>query len=315
MSGVRFDAGYRGGVKLSSDGRVTIKTRSNETLFLATAAPTSAIHGNPGFEDETAGAPDIWDTTTWGTGTRTVESVTDVVYSGERACRVHMAAGGVDVIVLSNVFDVQGGGRLDFSTFAKATDGDPRIALGLLTGKTGTPVFLSSSYTNNENAPMPVTGDWEMFSRFATIPGGHEKARLFFRITPDAAEEIEVYLDLTASMLTASDLYESGWLELDYGTGWEEWGDPDIELPRVRIKGDDVTIQGGTKRTSGSGAAICQLPEEMWPPRAAFRGGQVVGTDFDGGVVVTTDGVVSLATAVSNGTFVGLDVRFSRDQV
>lgn len=295
-------------------GRVFIPTVSGERQYLETAPPTSAAHSNPGFEDETAGYPDAWDGV-WKTGAATITSVTDPVYSGERSMHVHLPAGGTEQVVLSDTFAVEPGGSVAFSFFGTKTLGSPTISLGLLTRLSGTPVFLEHPTSiNNEGPAVALSAEWEMFQRTANVPYRHEVARLFARIAAGAAEECDVYLDLSASQVRAPAVRDTGWLELTFGAGWEAWTDTTVELPRCRRTGDSVRLVGNVRRTTGSDPEICTLPQEMWPARALNRGGQVVNGDGGGAVVVGADGVVTLTSPYTNGQFVSLDLEYPVDQ-
>lgn len=296
-----------------SSGRIFIPINDGRQ-YLETAPPTGAVHGNPGFEDETGGVPDDWDFI-WATGSPDIESVTDPVYSGERSLHVHLPAGGSEQVVLSDTFAVDSGGSVAFSFFATKTLGSPTISLGLLTRESGTPVFLEHPTSINNEAPAAdLSTDWEMFQRTANVPRRHEAARLFARITAGASEECDVYLDFSASQSRAPAVRDTDWQELTYGSGWEAWTDTSVELPRCRRTGDSVRLVGNVRRTTGSDPEICTLPQEMWPARALNRGGQVVNGDGGGAIVVGADGVVTLTTAYTNGWFVGLDVEFPVDQ-
>lgn len=264
---VEFDAGAQI-VSVGNDGRVYATTDSGEPQYLETAPTLGAAHANPGFEDETAGVVDDWDFT-WYTGTLpTISSETTLVYSGARSLKVQIPSGGGEQIVLSDTFAVEPGGSVPFSVFATKTVGSPRIQLGLLTGASGTPVFLDpANYTNNENAEQSIGAGWGMFQRNADVPVAHDLARLFFRLGPATTEACTVYLDLTASQVIAPREYESGWIALPYSANWSDagfgWAGGEY-----RRKGDSLMLRGLVARStsaSGADAVIATLPTGFRP--------------------------------------------------
>lgn len=254
----------------SDDGRVYVENDQGEQVYLETAAPTGAVHGNAGFEDETAGVPDVWDFF-WGDGTPA--SDTTVVYSGERSLRVDLAPGDDFLVALSNTFDVPSRSAIDFSTFAVKTLGDPTISLGLLTGASGDPVFLDpDNYTNNEGSASVIGTDWGRYSRPANVPGGHTKARLFFRVTPEAAEACTAYLDFTTSAVSSPSVADTGWLGLGYTANWADAGFG-RQAGQCRVIGDELQLRGLAARSgssSGTAAVIAELPDEFPAPPADY---------------------------------------------
>lgn len=307
MTGYRvpFDAGSQELTRLGNDGRVYVTTETGEQQYLETAPPLGAVHGNPGFEDETAGIPDLWDFF-WANGSPVVASESSVVYSGERSLKVTLPPGGAEQIVLSDIFDVAGGDRIDFSTFIKKTAGSPKVSLGILSRNGGSPYFFDGTATvSNENTRASIGTDWGMPRRTAIVSSGHTKARIFFRVSAAATEACMVYLDLTASAVTASEQTLTTWAPIPLDTDFNavaSWAAPDC-----RRQGDELVFRGlaawtgGSPVAAGSVLTTTALAEEFRPaynrvvadsyipaPPATAAVGTTVFLRPDGHIQITT---------------------------
>lgn len=303
--------GESAGVRKDTAGRVFIPTKGGRQ-YLETAAPTDALHGNPGFEDETAGVPDVWNFF-WESGVTDVSSETVAVYSGDASLRVHIEAGGGFQLVMSDVVELQSLGTVGFSTFACKDLGSPTIRLGVLTAPSGTPDFFDGVSTYFEDPLQSLTADWERYSRRVRVPGGHTVGRLFFRIAPAATEAATVYLDLTTSEVLAPAVADTGWVAPTYETGFGPWSDVDEnEQPMVRRLGESVRLVGLFRRTSGSSITPFVLAEEFRPSRYTWRTCVVAGVP--GVCFIDPDGVVTISGSWSTGDFISLDVSYDINQ-
>lgn len=190
--GDKFDAGSAPAAFIGEGGRPWIRTA---TGVIAPLIDDEAAHPDPSFEGDLSD----WNPAFQDGGT--VSLVTDDVVADAQALLVETAAGAdKHQHMLSGAWDVLPGDTWRLALWLKRLTGLPNTQIGMLSRASGDPTFIDGPSTYQQfGGVSALPDDYSLFSEQFTVPGGHFRAAMYFRLTPDAAEATSSLVDLTTS--------------------------------------------------------------------------------------------------------------------